>query len=633
MALLNIAAILFLSLLGQIEGACKTHDAKWTSGSRIRISQPSPLHPDKVIIDWSSALQNARCVDFYNIYIWKHGQPKERGQKIVLNDKTVSKKEVIIEPCVDYDFAVEFVERDWTHTDQKSSETVRYKTEASPSLVNQDLKNFAVSYALDPIKKHQVVDKVSIKFRKDLLKHANCIKHLEIEGQVDNSPVGGSTQTRGRSIGFSQRARGVGGSSQTGPGYGSVGGSSQTGSGYGNVGGSNQYNPGHGNAGGSNQYNPGHGNVGGSNQYNPGHGTVGGSNQYSPGHGGSSQTGSVGGSSQYSSTNQWGTQYNPGHSSVGGSSQTNPGYGNVGGSSQTNPGYGNVGGSSQTNHGGSWSWNHGQNTILPDNYGNYRNPNCPVGGSSQTGSSNYDPRCYWSRPDYEHDHVHGDHQSMSKPLYNDNGNLNWQNNNNNLNWSQQRRNKRTVSKPTFGANNRVSFKVEPPFLGNFIEAVFPVNPCTPYKFTMKIVTPRNVPLGEIRNLKLPKLSDMYDFHSAPLSSIIDVSSTGSLSLKPTSGVPATCLHDLFEAVDNHMSYLEDDLLFHMNQEWQAHQNTQAWSDRLSSHKRQQLSSDGCQCNATWIAINGTSVSSYKPYMSNYHFEGMFKVLISRKNSR
>ena len=268
----------FISL--NVEGACKAHDAAWERNTKPTITQPSRAHPEKVLLDWSRAIYNARCVDFYNIYIWKRGQTRERGQKIVISDKTQSKAELVIDPCIEYNFAIEFVEKDWTHTDQEISQTIRFKTEAIPSFVNKDPKNFVVTYATDPIKRHQVVDKVSIKFRKDVIKHASCIKHVKIEGQIDNS-IGGSSQTRGRgrAMGFGQRV--VGGSSQNGgswSGQQSVGGSSQSGGSWSQVGGSSQQG---GSVGGSSQQGGswnqgGNWNVGGSSQQG---GSVGGSSQ------------------------------------------------------------------------------------------------------------------------------------------------------------------------------------------------------------------------------------------------------------------------------------------------------------------------------------------------------------------
>ena len=115
-------------------GACKVHDAKWINIMPI-VTQPSRTHPEKglylvrtyfickylhdifsfllVKIDWSRSIQNSRCVDFYHVYAWKAGQPKERGQKIPIMNKTATNTELIIEPCVNYNFAVEFTEKDW----------------------------------------------------------------------------------------------------------------------------------------------------------------------------------------------------------------------------------------------------------------------------------------------------------------------------------------------------------------------------------------------------------------------------------------------------------------------------------------------------------------------------------------
>ena len=94
--------------------------------------------------------------------------------------------ELTIDACVDMKFVVEFIERDWTHTDKKMSQEVRYKTEAIPEFVDKNVTNFHVSYAYNPIIGSQVLDKASIKFPKRILKHANCIKHIEISGKKHN---------------------------------------------------------------------------------------------------------------------------------------------------------------------------------------------------------------------------------------------------------------------------------------------------------------------------------------------------------------------------------------------------------------------------------------------------------------
>ena len=71
-------------------------------------------------------------------------------------------------------------------------------------------------------------------------------------------------------------------------------------------------------------------------------------------------------------------------------------------------------------------------TILPDNFGQSQNLNCPPGGSSASNGQNYDPRCFWSnQPNYDNNHGH---HSYSRPPY-DNDNSNW----------HQRRSKRKVA--------------------------------------------------------------------------------------------------------------------------------------------------------------------------------------------
>ena len=139
-----------------------------------------------------------------------------------------------------------------THTDVELSNQAKFKTEATPTFVENNPSNFHVSYAFDNVKKSQVLNKATIKFPKRIIKHASCIKHIEVNGEPDNS-IGGS-ETFGRSMTFAQRIR-----------WESFGGNNPGGSFFRNPGGSS-YNPGN-NPGGS-SYNPGN-NPGGS-SYNPG---------------------------------------------------------------------------------------------------------------------------------------------------------------------------------------------------------------------------------------------------------------------------------------------------------------------------------------------------------------------------
>ena len=53
---------------GKTNASCKVHDAAWKSGVSLRVTQPARSEPDKVVLDWNSAIKNSRCVDLYNVY-------------------------------------------------------------------------------------------------------------------------------------------------------------------------------------------------------------------------------------------------------------------------------------------------------------------------------------------------------------------------------------------------------------------------------------------------------------------------------------------------------------------------------------------------------------------------------------
>ncbi len=82
--------------------------------------------------------------------MWKQGQNKDQGRKITI-DKSMTSHEVEVEPCVNYKFAVEFTERDWTHTDEESSAEATFRTEAIPTFTNTDKRNFIIGYAFNQV--------------------------------------------------------------------------------------------------------------------------------------------------------------------------------------------------------------------------------------------------------------------------------------------------------------------------------------------------------------------------------------------------------------------------------------------------------------------------------------------------
>ena len=94
-------------------------------------------------------LSRNRFVNSYNLYVWKNGQQKDQGQKITITNCATS-TDLLIEPCVSYNFPVEFIEHDWAKTDIKSTKFFRYYIyqEATPSLLNTNISNFKFRMAI-----------------------------------------------------------------------------------------------------------------------------------------------------------------------------------------------------------------------------------------------------------------------------------------------------------------------------------------------------------------------------------------------------------------------------------------------------------------------------------------------------
>jgi len=515
--------------------------------------------------------------------------------------------ELTIDACVDMKFVVEFIERDWTHTDKKMSQEVRYKTEAIPEFVDKNVTNFHLSYAFNPIIGSQVLDKASIKFPKRILKHANCIKHIEISGKKDNSGAfrqqftrnpkernlyedvisrGGSYNNHGSYNGGSSSSRSV-------PWYSAAQGNWNPGG----IPGGSSFNHG-GNPGGS-SFNPG-GNPGGS-SFNSG-GNLGGSS-FNPG-------GNPGGSSFNSGGNPGGSSFNPGGNH--GGSSFNPG-GNHGGSSY-NPSR-NPGGSSYNPGGG--SYNPGRNPG-----GSSYNPGGNPGGSSfnpgeNPGGSSFNP---------------GGNPGGSS--FNPGGNPGEGTSGHNFG-----RNSRTFDQQEWISRSRQSKSIEdnrpimktPPFFGNHneIELLVDVDPCQAYKFDLKIVSQQGRTLGEIKDLYLPKLSQMSDFRPPKLSKMFIIERTIPLKLKlaPEFGdsnkISESCMKDFLHAVDNHIHVLEQDVKFHVEEEKLTHRKLYHSEMKMINNLGQIMRGYGnCTCNSSLIKIDGTRSSSLKKYMGPYQLAGV-----------
>merc|ERR1719320_2300388 len=93
--------------------------ASWKPGSKPVVSQPSKNDPTKVMVDWSSIIKNAKCVDKYFLWVWPDGTQKTSPttQKIELEKSTTSKI-VEVEPCLSYRFFVELEETEMRSTNK-----------------------------------------------------------------------------------------------------------------------------------------------------------------------------------------------------------------------------------------------------------------------------------------------------------------------------------------------------------------------------------------------------------------------------------------------------------------------------------------------------------------------------------
>jgi len=182
-----------LVLLGvclvQVRGSCFGTDASWKPGSKPVVSQPSKNDPTKVMVDWSSIIKNAKCVDKYFLWVWPDGTEKtsQTTQKIQL-DKSTTSRIVDVEPCLSYRYFVELEETEMRSTNKLTSETV-FKSAAVAKVLNLDSTKFSVGYHWDPVKQVSDLRIASISFPKSMVKNANCLDYIQVTGaEVKTKP-------------------------------------------------------------------------------------------------------------------------------------------------------------------------------------------------------------------------------------------------------------------------------------------------------------------------------------------------------------------------------------------------------------------------------------------------------------
>ena len=243
-----------------------------------------------------------------------------------------------------------------------------------------------------------------------------------------------------------------------------------------------------------------------------------------------SSSSSVGGQGQYPGTGVGGQGQYPGGSGVGGQGQY-PG-GQVGGHGQY-PGGSGVGGQGQY-PGGSGVGGQGQ---YPGGSGVGGQGQYP-GGSGVGGQGSYPGTPVGGRPNYHPDFLYPDHTHTQgwhgRPPFNQPSG--------GSHFNQPGRYKRAITTTTTGrppiapqpttrppfVTGQPSVTASPPFLLDIIEILVDnVEPCKPYRFNLKVVSPQGTTLGEIDSLILPPLPEMPDYHPPPLAQLFRVQLQGS----------------------------------------------------------------------------------------------------------
>ena len=374
-------------------------------------------------------------------------------------------------------------------------------------------QDFVISYFFDPTKGVNDLSKVSIRFPKSILEHASCIKHIEAKGTVDSlySTASGSGRY------YSAVAAGQQ-SSNASHGYNLRSSSYSSSS---SIGGSGSY-PGGSGIGGQGSY-PGGSGLGGSGSY-PGGSGIGGSGSYPGGSG-------IGGQGSY-----------PGGSGIGGSGSY-PGGSGIGGS-------GSYPGGSGVYPGGQTRPDYHPNVLYPDHSHSMGWHGKPPLNQQGSYPPSYGRVKRYATTTLKPPIAYPPTTTLKPPIAYP-----------------------PTSRPPFVGQPSVT--ASPPFLLNVIEILIDnVEPCKPYRFNLKIISPQGSTLGEIDNLILPPLPEMVDYHPPPLAQLFRVQLQGAgqppiITLQPGLGVPAACLADFFEAVDRHMQRLEGDLNFHLGQEFKV----------------------------------------------------------------
>jgi len=180
-------------------------------------------------------------------------------------------------------------------------------------------------------------------------------------------------------------------------------------------------------------------------------------------------------------------------------------------------------------------------------------------------------------------------------------------------------------------SNKVAGPVQtkPPFSGNQIEIVVPVEPCELYDFVLKIVSPQGATIGEVKNLELKALADIDDFEPAPLTSVllVDYLMGGKYQIKTQSGspVPESCLPDYMEAVDAYTNRLETYANENTVSNAVVRQNQFHEQQKVEITQAEYLTRQGCVCSSPRLELRVTKpAGEFPPALGVYLYQGLWE---------
>jgi len=147
----------------------------------------------------------------------------------------------------------------------------------------------------------------------------------------------------------------------------------------------------------------------------------------------------------------------------------------------------------------------------------------------------------------------------------------------------------------------------PPFRGQQVEVVVPVEPCKEYEFSLRIVTPAGGSLLTMPGLLLPPLPDIEDYVPPPFTEVVKMSVTGgklTLTTQTSSPVPASCLPRYMEAVDAYANRVEAAANSAEGETRIAEVEMGRAQDLVEVTQKKILARQGCVCDSPRIEVGG-----------------------------